>query len=182
MKLNKKIILGFVLAISLGAGVWYYTATDRGPIYEFNYDRDSKEILNIFDKDWYWLVADSRDQYSPDFMLKHRAPRSSRMWAGRMHLKVLREKDQFVGFTAYYKKSDDTWFFNFLAIKPEFRGKKYASKLVEYALDDMKSRGAKQINLITRPSNKAAQATYRKAGFTETFNDGEYVGFTYLVN
>lgn len=182
MKKLNKIVLSLGFFVAIGAGVWYYTGIERGPIYEFNYERDAKPILEIFDKDWYWLVADSREHYSPELMLKYRAPKQNRMYEGRMQIKVLRnEQDQFVGFAAYYPKSKDVWFFNFLAIKPEFRGKRYADKLMACALADMKARGAQEIALITRPSNKAAQSVYRRFKFQETFNDGEYIGFTYFV-
>lgn len=162
---------------AIAGGAWY-VATNRGPIYEFEYDRDAPGILNIFDTDWYWLVAESREYFSPEFMLKYRAPKQNRFLSGRMQIKVLRDpKDQLIGFAAYYPKTKDTWFFNFLAIKPEFRGKRYADKLMQYALDDMKAKGAKEVSLITRPSNKAAQSVYRRFKFKETFNDGSYVGF-----
>src|SRR5579872_6378081 len=182
MKRLHKIVLSLGFLAAIGGGVWYYSSLDRGPIYEFNYERDAKSILDLFDKDWYWLVADSRDQYSPEFMLKYRAPKQSRMYEGRMQIKVLRDKQgEFIGFAAYYPKSKDLWFFNFLAIKSEFRGQRNADKLMAYALKDMISKGAKEITLITRPSNKAAQSVYRRFNFQETFNDGEYIGFTYFV-
>lgn len=182
MKRLYKILISIGFFLVIAGGVWHYRSVQRGPIYEFNYERDAQSILSIFDTDWYWLVADSRDQYSPEFMLKYRAPKQNRMYEGRMYIKVLRnEQDQFVGFAAYYPKTNDVWFFNFLAIKPEFRGKRYADKLMDYALKDMKAKGAKQITLITRPTNKAAQSVYRRFKFQETFNDGEYVGFTYFV-
>ena len=52
---------------------------------------------------------------------------------------------------------------------------------MSYAIKDMKSKGAKEITLITRPTNKAGQSVYRRFGFKETFNDGEYIGFSYKV-
>ncbi len=173
-------LVGCFLIGALGSGAWYYFANPGGPIQEFQYERDSQEILNIFDQDWYWLVANSRDEYSPEFMLKYKASHQDPAFAGRMHLHVLREHDQFVGFVAYYKKTNAAlWFLNFVGVKPEFRGKGYAEILVRYALNDMKNNGAHTVELITRPSNTNARKLYTRLGFAETFNDGEYVGYRY---
>jgi ribosomal protein S18 acetylase RimI-like enzyme len=168
------------LFATISSSIWYVTFSKTPQlIYAFNYDRDAQEILNIFDVDWYWLVAQSRDEYSPDFMLKYQAPQSNRMYAGRMKIYVLREEGDFVGFVAFYMKTAESGFLNFVDVKNKYRGKGYAQQLVRYALDEMKKMGAHTVSLITRPSNTSARALYTRIGFNELFNDGEFVGYAF---
>lgn len=180
---GKVLVIALLLAGLGGIGYVTYQATQecsiRAPLYEFEEERDAVDILEIFDQDWYWLVAD--DDYSPEFMLKYRAPKQDPLYAGRMHIKVLREQDEFVGFVSYYMKTNTLGFLNFLAIKPEFRGKRYADQLMRYAIDDMKRMGATRIDLITRPSNTSAQKVYNRMGFVLTRQDGDYVSFSLSI-
>ena len=180
MKITRnKILLSLACLASLGAGVWYYQSIENGPLYEYQEERDTQDILSLFKSDWYWLVAD--DEYSAEFMLKYRAPKQERMYSGRMRIKVLREDDQFIGFAAYYMKSPTLGYLNFVAIKPELRGKKHATTLTKYAIDDMIKSGAKKIDLVTRPSNIAARKLYNRFDFKEVFNDGEFVYYSFNV-
>lgn len=182
MKLtSKKILLGFLfLGIALTGGVFYYRTAimTQGPIYEFDDERDTQSILDIFKKDYYWLVE---GEYNPAAMLKYRAPSGSPLKKGQMHIKVLRENNEFVGFIAYYKKVGNDWQFNFIAVDEKFRGKGFAQQLMQYAIDDMKRLGAKKIKLVTRTSNTSAQKLYNRVGFKETYRDEGYVYFEYLV-
>ena len=181
MKINRtKILFSLIFLATIGSGLWYYHTADRGPIYEYQANRDTQDILSLFKSDWYWLVAD--DEYSPEFMLKYRAPRQDRMYEGRLRIKVLREGDQFIGFSAYYMKTKTIGFINFIAIKPAFRGKRYADILMRDALDGLINMGATEIQLVTRPTNINAQKVYRRFNFEETYNDGEFVYFTYYVH
>jgi ribosomal protein S18 acetylase RimI-like enzyme len=83
-------------------------------------------ILDLFKTDYYWLVEGA---YDPAAMLRYQAPGGSPSKKGQMHIKVLRDSDQFVGFVAYYKKFGSEWKFNFIAVRDEFRGKGYAQKI-----------------------------------------------------
>jgi ribosomal protein S18 acetylase RimI-like enzyme len=172
------VLLGLLSGIGYGV-YWYACLSSRVPVYEFDPKRDTKPILDIFERDWYWLVAN--DDYSPEFMLEYRAPKQDPLFAGRMRIKVLREKDQFVGFAAYYMKNNKLGFLNFVDINPEFRGKRYAEQLVRYAINDMKSMGAQRIDLVTRPSNVSAQALYKRLGFILTGQDPDFVFYTLFL-
>lgn len=165
---------------ALGRQLWYYAYLPPSAITEFNYERDSQAILELFNQDWYWLVANKRDDYSPDFMLKHRASKQNMMHAGSMNIYVIRENNEFVGFTAYYMKAPSIGYLNFVAIKPELRGKGYAKQLVQYSVDDLLEKGAKRIDLITRPSNTAARKLYESMGFVQTNIDDTFVYFSYF--
>jgi len=91
----------------LSASILYYVLAPRGPIYDFDPVRDTQEILSIFENNWHWLI--SSEDYSPEFMLKHRAPSKDPLYVGSLHIKVLREQNKLAGFTAYYMKKKRTW-------------------------------------------------------------------------
>jgi [ribosomal protein S18]-alanine N-acetyltransferase len=55
-----------------------------------------------------------------------------------------------------------------LAVRPERRRRGFAQALVEAALADPASAGARRVYLEVRPSNLAARALYGSLGFTET--------------
>ncbi len=175
----KKLGIGLsVTATLLGAGIFYYLSVSRGPIYDFDYARDSQEILNIFERDWYWLVASSREHYSPEFTLKYRTPKRNPLYFGRLRIKVLREGGAFVGFVAYFMETPNLGDLRFLAVNSEFRGKGYGAKLTRYALNDLICMGAKRIQLVTRTNNIPSQKLYKRLGFYETSRDDE--GFVYF--
>jgi hypothetical protein len=57
---TKKIILGvsIVLAASAGIGIYHHRkAVPQDNIYDFNPTRDTQPIMDIFNKNWYWLLA-----------------------------------------------------------------------------------------------------------------------------
>ena len=114
-------------------------------------------------------------------MLKYRAPSQDLKYIGRLNIKVLREKEKFVGFTAYYMKEPGFGFLLFLAVNPEFRGKEkgYAEKLLKYALGKLKEVGAHYVQLCTRIDNERAQRLYRRVGFYEISKDDGFVYFQY---
>jgi len=99
---KKLSIFAGITATVLSAGILYYVFAPRGPIYDFNPARDTQEILAIFEHNWHWLI--SSEDYSPEFMLKHRAPSKDPLYIGSLHIKVLREQNKLAGFTAYYMK------------------------------------------------------------------------------
>ncbi len=165
--------------ISLGMWYIYYSAIPQGPIYDFNEQRDTHDILTIFKRDWYWLVAS--EDYSPEFMLKYRAPNKDPRYLGRLHIKVYREHDAFVGFIAYYMKTFYEGFILFLDVLPAFRGKRYGEQLVHHALDDLKRQGASKVQLVTRTNNTAAINLYKRINFYETSRDDAFVYFEKLI-
>lgn len=179
--------LFLILAISLAAiGGAYYYHTHRsvvfwaqGPIFEYDAARDKQEILQLFKSDIYWLSANP--DYNAEYMLDNRAPGGETgRYSGQMQLKVLRDNDQFVGFVAYYKKTADEGFLNFVCVKPEMRGKHYAEKLMKYAEDDFRAQGVHRIKLLTRTVNHRARALYTRMGYTVTSID-EVGGFVYYM-
>ena len=175
----KYIALILLLSIAgVGTTLYYRQSHEVGPIYVFNEDRDTQSILDIFKSDWYWLVASS--DYSPRYMLTYRAPNQNPLDRGKLIIKVLREQEEFIGFTAYYKKSPTVWQLLFVAVKDAMRGKRYGETLVRYALEDMRSKGACRVELVTRTTNLSAQKLYLRMGFKETEREEGYVYFAYM--
>jgi ribosomal protein S18 acetylase RimI-like enzyme len=147
-----------------------------GPLYEFNEQRDARDILAIFERDRYWLL--SSDDYSPKYMLEYKTPSMNSVCdRGKLKIKVLREHDEFVGFVAYYMKTTYQGIILFVAVKNELRGKRYAEKLVHGALLDLKTSGARYIRLVTRVNNTRALNLYKRLEFNEIMRDDTYVYF-----
>jgi ribosomal protein S18 acetylase RimI-like enzyme len=172
-------VSALLCAIGLvAAGLWYWQRVE-GPIYDFDYKRDAQEILKIFERDRYWLLAS--EDYSPEFMMKYHAPNQELKYMGRLHISVWREKDRFIGFTAYYIKEPGLGQLLFLDINPDFRGKdkRYAEKLLKYALGELKKLGAEAVHLCTRTDNVRAQGLYRRIGFHEISRDNGFMTFQY---
>jgi ribosomal-protein-alanine N-acetyltransferase len=166
----------------LAGGIqWYYSSHTTAkrlacsPIVDFDDVRDTQDILKVFETNWHWLVAS--EDYSPAYMLKNRAPNENPLYHGKLSIKVLREKGAFVGFIAYYKKKPQEGFILFVAVKEEFRGKRYAEQLMDYAMNDLRLQGARTVWLITRMTNIRAQSLYRRLGFNELQHDDEFIYF-----
>jgi ribosomal protein S18 acetylase RimI-like enzyme len=177
---TKKIVLFFSIALGFGIGssLYYQRTTEQGPIYRFNPTRDTKEMMDIFHKDWYWLLA-SEDS-SPAFMLKHRTYDANPAHFGSMHIKVLREDDdKLAGFTTYYMETPQQGRILFVAVGRDFRGKGYGKVLALHAMQELFKMGADHIALWTRVSNLPAQRIYREIGFVEKFEENGYLFFEY---
>lgn len=165
-KIKKIGIVVLVCALICGGGIGYYFLREQGPIYEFNPQRDTKPILDLFDRNWHWLI--SNEGSSPAFYLKYRTPHENPLYFGKLHIKVLREQNEFIGFVAYYMEQQDDWRLLFLAVDEKYRGKGYGTTLAQYAMNEMIKMGAKTVGLWTRLSNPA-QNIYKKLGFVESF-------------
>ena len=186
--MTKKLIkiTAILLALSFGAYALYYyfpqptTAVTTEQIQDLNEAHDTQDILEIFKQDRYWLL--SSPDYSPEHMLSTKSPnQTDDRYFGKLSIKVLREGGNFIGFVAYYMKNFFIGSVLFLDIKPEFRGKGYAQKLMRYAIDELKKQGASIITLVTRTENHAAQAVYKKMGFVQTLEEDGYVYFDLRV-
>jgi len=180
---TKKLILFSILALAIGGGIafyYYHTAIPKDGIYDFNAARDTKDIMDIFNKNWYWLLAS--DDSSPAFMIKHRTWDANPAHFGLMGIKVLREKDRVAGFTTYYMEAPKQGRLLFLAVDQDFRGKGYGTLLVKRAIQELLRMGATYIVLWTRVSNIPAQRIYKEIGFQEKREENGYLYFEYWPN
>lgn len=151
---------------------YYFFTTKKVSIYDFNEQRDTTFILDLFQKDWYWLVA---GDFSPEYMLRYQS--SSK--GGNEIIKVLYKGTSPVGFVSYHREYLNECLLHFVAVKEEFRSKGYGLRLVKYAIKDMLARGCTNIKLVTRVDNYSAQAIYKKVGFKETERTNGFVHFEY---
>lgn len=174
------LLITITLAACGGIGGYVYYTSNKGPIYEFNAERDTQAMMDIFNQNWYWLLA-SPDS-SPTFMLKHRTPDTNPLHFGSLHIKVLREQNKLMGFTAYFMENQEEGRILFVAVAHEFRGKGYGKLLTERAMKELFALGATHLALWTRVSNLPAQRIYKDLGFKETFDDNGYVFFEYWPN
>lgn len=170
----------FIITLSfLGGGIGYYYTHHQslsighqtGPFYEYNQARDRKDIETFFahgSEDRWWLLWDPSEEYDLDLLLNGRAPNDNPLYYGTLQVKVLRENDQFVGFTTYYKQTPTVGRILFVAVKPEFRGRGHAKKIVQFDMAELERMGAHKVVLFTRTQNVRAQALYTKLGFHET--------------
>lgn len=149
-------------------------------IVPFNYPRDHQFIHDIFEDDdnWYWLVEGSKADFSADEMMKtmssSRGPGSEK----NLIIKTLFVDGKHAGFLAYYMKNFYTGKIRFVYVDKELRGSGLGLKLVNYAVEDLASKGATKIALVTRSTNVPAQRIYTKAGFTL---DPSPEGFAYFT-
>ncbi|MCK5632450.1 GNAT family N-acetyltransferase [bacterium] len=177
MTIKKKYLLStaaFVLACI--ASVVYYKSFDSGPIVSFVEERDTKEILDIFYNDWYWLFPGP--DYSPEFILKNKAPGKEwyqARYMGKLHIKVLRESGKVAGFTTFYKKNFYEGHIQFVAVAKDFRKKGYGQMLTEHAIKSLIDLGSKKITLLTRLNNTRARSIYERIGFKETRRDDGFI-------
>lgn len=173
------------MALLLTACDSWWTHKDLFPIEQFVYERDAQGIFNIFDQNWYWLMPSSKETYSPDYVpyvFRNRAPGANPFYHNKLQVKVIRDNDSLLGFTAFYKKTKDIGQLLFLAVDEKARGKGLGEKLVRHALNELKKQNTTQINLVTRTDNTKAQRIYTKVGFTELYQDGQgFVYFTYSL-
>ena len=177
---KKKIILCISIALTLGLGTFIYfqRTTEQGPIYTFDAQRDTQEIMDIFHKDWYWLLAS--DESSPAFMLKHRTYDTNPAHFGLMHIKVLRDDTaKLAGFTTYYMETKTQGRILFVAVGRDFRGKGYGKILTQKAMEELFKMGADHICLWTRVSNLPAQKIYKGLGFVEKSEEYGFLFFEY---
>lgn len=179
LSFQKKLIFLAAMVIALCGGVvfYYHYMTESGPIYDFNPARDTQEIMDIFHKDWYWLLASEAS--SPAFMIKYRTHDANPAHFGSLYIRVLRQKGKLAGFTAYFMESATEGRLLFLAVGRDFRGHGYGKILAHDAMQQLFNRGATHITLWTRVSNLPAQNIYRGIGFREKIEENDYLLFEY---
>ncbi len=164
-----KIIVAIVTLCLVGWCGYIWTNCSDG-ITDYNASRDKAAIKKMFHDDWQLLQFGDFDtikesNFNVDFMLDTHSS-SQHFACNDLRLKVVRESGKTVGFLAYYPKSPYWWHMLFLIVDKDHRGKGYASKLVQYFIDDCVRRGAIKLTTFTRVINTPARAVYEgKFGF-----------------
>lgn len=184
-KQSMKLVLAIVAAIILSFCVYAWNFYDNGVV-DYKPWRDKDAVKKIFHDDWQWLQYGdwgtiTEDDFDVDFMLDNRS--SSQYSAhSNLILKVYRDAGKTVGFLAYYPKSAYAYQMLFLIVDKDHRGKGYASKLIQYFMDDSIARGAVKLLTFTRVANSRARSLYEgKFGFKATpyVHDDKYIDLTF---
>lgn len=177
----KRIAIVLILGAGVGAGYYFFTAHVRQSqefknIEPFVYERDAEIIKEWFHKDWYWLITSG--EYDVDFMLKNRASQQNMRTAGILHLYVLREEGELMGFCAYYMETAAKGRILFILVNEKARGKRIGEKLVRFSTQKLWDLGAHNILIFTRTSNHRAQRLYLRCGYKELTR---WDGFMYFI-
>jgi ribosomal protein S18 acetylase RimI-like enzyme len=142
----------------------YYTGIDANVV-SFDDARDMQDVVDLFNANRYWLTLDPT--CSIENILAFRSVDGTQNGAGELHIKVVRERGNLIGFAAYRMKSSAVGEIIFLAINPVYRGKRYGEKLLADAVQELQERGAQIVELATRINNDAAQKLYIRFGFKQ---------------
>ena len=162
-----KIVIFVTGLLMIGFCAYTWCSYDNGVV-DYVASRDKAAIKAMFKDEWEILVHhENLKTYNVDFMLDNRSS-SQHHKDNKLVLKVLRDAGKTVGFTAYYPKSPFWWQLLFVVVDKDHRKKGFASKLIQYDLDDMVKRGALKITIWTRLDNKNARSLYEgKFGFKD---------------
>lgn len=148
-------------------------AIGYGPIRLYTPEKDRTSVEQLFKDNFYALTANPDHDF--DVMLEKRAPnRFQTKYFGKMDTVVLNDGNKLAGFVSYYMQSTYSGKVLFLSVNKECRRKGYAKKLMTFAVERLKKKGAKVIKVCTRTDNDAAQNLYvNKFGFVkEDVSDG----------
>ena len=186
--LRKKITVGFLITACLASlTIWWFTQShSHFNIEPFVYERDMADVLNIFDENWYWLIPEPKEHYSPHYLpyvFKYRAPGANPMRHNSLQINVIRDQGHVIGFNAFFKKSKTVGQILFIAVQEKARKKGMGEALFRHAMDTLlEKEGCTQLILLTRMDNDRAQRLYKRFGFTEAFSDAPgFIYFSYKV-
>ena len=172
-------LLGISITIGGFIAHRFFIPKDTTLISTYSDSRDKNDVATLFKDDWFLLSA---RPYSPEYVnyiLDTRSPNDNDLiYQGKLNIAVLRENGTFVGFVSYYKRSATEGQLLFLAVRKEFRGKRYGEKLLHYGVSELFSMGSEHVWLVTRQENLSAQKLYNRFGFVETERKDTFVYFS----
>ena len=175
------LIAGIIVSVGcLGRMLYKKSNVSERPyaLYEFTGDeRDVRDVEKMFERDLYWLTA--RDEYDVRAMMMRRSSDyDDPAKDGDLTIYLMRDKatDALIGFTAYLRLSFYKGKILFVAVNPEFRGKRYAGELVKFDFDQFRKMNMIKGMLTVRTENKAARAAYEREGLKPY---AEHDGFMY---
>jgi len=171
LKSNKFKLIFFATALF----ILFAISNKHTGIFDYNPKTDRQFILDIFKNNWYWLVSESSVDFSAQYMLDNKS--SSKDKIGDLNIKVYYDKNKPTGFVAYFMKNLNYAQILFIAVAEQYRGHGYSKKMINYALNDLKKKGAYIVYLITRTNNKTARALYKSTGFEQVEDDGKFVKY-----
>src|SRR3990170_4893384 len=99
----KKFLIFLVITVSVLATTVilyykYFSPTEPTGIADYKKSRDKDMILNLFKKNWYWLVSEYSKDFSPENMVENLAHDKNIQSYGTVTIKVMLENGKPVGF------------------------------------------------------------------------------------
>ena len=179
MKKLLAIVLGFLLFG--GSGYWYWSSQSAQKqsilatsLVPYDQKKHKSFIKKEFKSNWYLLI--NSPEYDLDHMLDTLSPNNyASQYHGKMKIIVLEVENRIVAFGSYYMRNNFQGKILFVEVAKEFRGKRYAEKLVNHAVQELKKMGAKIVRLETRTDNKSARRLYNRLGFIEVNEERGFV-------
>ena len=185
MKSSLQLKIAFALSMCVVGGFVYYkmykvqgTAVyqDGYSISSYTPERDRQFILDEFKAHWSFLVQTA--DYDVPFLIDTASPNKYEVkYFGKGIIKMLCHEAKPIGFIVYYMEAPQQGRILFLDIANEYQGKHLAEKLLEYACQDLKKRGAKIVKMFTYYKNERAQKLYKRVGFKEAEHLPQNNGF-----
>ncbi|CAN5144567.1 hypothetical protein BH09DEP1_BH09DEP1_1440 [soil metagenome] len=148
---------------------------------DYEESRDLAAIEAIFKSDWNTLEA-SRP-FDPTLAQQCLEPWPHGGTTLKLR-KVLRLDNQTIGFVTYYFQDDPETpgqkmgGFEVGGIASEYRKKGLATHFLAKAIEDLKNRGAKRVNLAVKKDNLVAQTLYNRLGFEITGEQFKGIAFS----
>jgi|GEM_PF-948276 len=175
---KKQVIYGVIVLMLLGAGCYYYFSSSPITITPYDEKRDTKQLLDIFKQDWYWLIlGGDYNRESALYFLNVNTPKNR---AKQLKIFVMRQGRVCIGFVALFMISPELGRLQFLAIDKKFRRHTYGAQLFYYGVQQLLAMGAKKVELLVRKNNIPAQKLYKKFGFYEIVGYTEPEGGIYF--
>lgn len=175
-----RLLVPLVLVLAGVGGYYWFQVAQHEPIYPYDAGKDRSPLIKIFKQNMFWLTNDPSEQSaltSFEQSLDSASPSQSWLERGSLITYVYRDREGTKGFVSYYPLSSVSAKILYIAVDDDYRRRGYAQKLLEYALAEVKRKGFKDVELVTRLVNKRAQGLYKKLGFRQTWDDGTLVGF-----
>ncbi len=174
LKRFRHLILSAIIFLS-GIGLWLYHQSHTIHILPYEALRDRAFIEKLFHRDWYWLTDQEYDPTLLALWLDNKSPTADPSTFGTLTIHVAQKDHADVGFVAYFLKSAQEGLILFIDVEPMHRSKHIGKALLDFAINNLKARGAKRVQLITRQHNTAARRLYDRSGFSLRGQTADYV-------
>src|SRR5918994_5686929 len=122
---KKKYCIIFVFLLTIGISSLYWWSQPllcTNAIYAYLPQKDRAFILDLFQKNWYWLVSEYSTDFSAEYMLDNKASSRNPSDVGNLSIFVYRDSEP-RGFVAWYKESMFSGRILFLAVDQKYRQK-----------------------------------------------------------
>ena len=148
-------------------------------LYRIATHKDIKAIREIANKTWFVTYEPILGKEQPKFMFDEiysEAALAKQMDEGQIFI-LQYLADNVLAFASYSENGEFTYKLNKLYLNPDFQGGGYGKKLITFVEENVKSLGAKNLDLNVNRYNKA-RFFYEKVGFEiikeEDIPFGEY--------